>query len=267
MNIPFGYVYRITNKTTGESYVGQRRLSLDKYWRQYLGSGRLVREAIILQGKENFIKSLLGYAYDQETLNLLEEVSIAYEKDILNRGEYNQTRIVNDPHVASKIGAEVASKKLKEANDKNYDDFILRNTEDRLFSLFKEKPTDILLANTLNESLSMVKRWMKENELDNSLLFSGQIKSKLRIVKNEKTSKALKKMWADPAMREKIKKSQKGRVFSDEHKANLSKSHTRIPRVEKKCLWCESYFLPKKSSVQFCSVSCSSYARHRGIRK
>ncbi len=267
MKVPFGYVYRIVNKITGESYIGQRKLSLDSYWRQYLGSGKLVKSAIADLGAENFTKTMIGYAESPASLSVLEEYWIVYEKDVLGRGEYNQTRFVNGPNVASKIGAEAASEKSKLNRENRYKEFLARNRQDQLLLLFEKNPTDLLLANLLNEPLSEIKRWMEEHGLENSQAFSGQVKSPVKKLRNKKTSESMKSIWNDPDTRKKIVSAQKGRSFSEEHRANLSKSHTRIERVEKRCLWCQKLFLPKKSRIQFCSLSCSSYARHRGIGK
>lgn len=264
MNLPFGYVYRITNNVTGYSYVGQRKLTLDKSWRQYLGSGKLVKEAIVEFGESNFTKTLLGYADSPELLNLLEEEKIAYEKDVLGAGQYNIARFVNGPNIAGKIGSAVAVEKMQKVTKKHYADFLARNQD--ILIVFEENPTDLLLANALNEPLVFIKKWMQENELTNSLMFSGQVKNPKKPPKSEKRSESSKRMWSDPEKKAAIATSHKGKKFSDEHRANLSKSHTRIKLVDKQCLWCNIVFTPKKSKVQFCSLSCASYARHRGIR-
>lgn len=66
--IPYGYVYEIVNKINGKTYVGSRKLAKDKSWRQYMGSGRLIKSAIAKHGKENFVKRFLAYADSEASL-------------------------------------------------------------------------------------------------------------------------------------------------------------------------------------------------------
>ena len=66
--IPYGYIYKITNKINGNSYIGSRKLSCDRYWRDYLGSGTLIKQAIKKYGEENFTKTLLEYCWSNEEL-------------------------------------------------------------------------------------------------------------------------------------------------------------------------------------------------------
>lgn len=74
--LPYGYVYRITNKMNGKVYVGLRKLSRDRYWRQYLGSGKLIKAAISKYGADAFTKSLVSYAFTEEELQQQEWVEI-----------------------------------------------------------------------------------------------------------------------------------------------------------------------------------------------
>lgn len=79
-SIPYGYVYRIVNRINGHTYIGQRKLSCDKSWRQYLGSGQRVKSAIAKYGEENFTKELLAWAYDVSELYRFEGLLISTEK-------------------------------------------------------------------------------------------------------------------------------------------------------------------------------------------
>lgn len=85
---PYGYVYKITNNINSKTYIGQRKLSLDKSWRQYMGSGVLLRQAIDKYGSENFSKTFIGYEYTIEDLNELEILYINSQK-LINKAEYN----------------------------------------------------------------------------------------------------------------------------------------------------------------------------------
>lgn len=85
---PFGYVYEIINKTNGKTYVGKRTLRLDKNWRQYIGSGVVIQQAIKKYGEENFVKRLVTYCYSENDLIVTEEDEInkAWKN---RRGQYN----------------------------------------------------------------------------------------------------------------------------------------------------------------------------------
>lgn len=86
--IPLGYVYRITNKINGKTYVGCRYLKNDRSWRDYLGSGVLVKQAVEKYGEDAFVKSLICYAFDKESLIQSELNHIKSEKNI-GKAEYN----------------------------------------------------------------------------------------------------------------------------------------------------------------------------------
>lgn len=86
--IPYGYVYKTTNKVNGKSYIGMRKLRLDKSWRQYLGSGRLLKQAIDKNGKENFTKAIVCYADTLKELQNVEWEQIQHFKSI-GEAEYN----------------------------------------------------------------------------------------------------------------------------------------------------------------------------------
>ena len=86
--IPYGYVYVIVNRINGKSYIGSRKLSKDTSWRQYLGSGKLIRQAISKYGVENFSKVFVEYYHTQEELFSAEMSKITEEKS-KGGAEYN----------------------------------------------------------------------------------------------------------------------------------------------------------------------------------
>lgn len=72
---PYGYVYKITNKVNGKSYIGKRVSDHfdDKYW----GSGKLIKRAISKYGLSNFDREILQWARNREELESLEIENIA----------------------------------------------------------------------------------------------------------------------------------------------------------------------------------------------
>lgn len=85
---PYGYVYEIINLVNGKTYVGSRKLALDRHWRQYMGSGKLIKQAIAKYGIENFRKRLIGYAPTPEELVELEGDWIVRQQ-VLGFAQYN----------------------------------------------------------------------------------------------------------------------------------------------------------------------------------
>ena len=69
----FGYVYLITNKTTGKKYIGRkyfvqkrkpkggkRRVTSESDWKKYYGSSPELKSDISRYGKENFSREILS---------------------------------------------------------------------------------------------------------------------------------------------------------------------------------------------------------------
>ncbi len=69
-----GYIYRVTNLLNGTTYVGQRRGEFQTW---YLGSGWLVRKAVLKHGASNFLLEFVRSAFDQLSLDRLEKFFIA----------------------------------------------------------------------------------------------------------------------------------------------------------------------------------------------
>lgn len=64
----FGYIYKTTNKRNGKIYIGQKKS--EKFLAEtYLGSGKLLRQAVLKNGRENFSVELLEKCDTSEQLN------------------------------------------------------------------------------------------------------------------------------------------------------------------------------------------------------
>ena len=67
-------LYKITNLVNGKMYIGKHVTSnLDD---GYMGSGKILKQAIKKYGAENFRKEWLGFYEDLEELNYMERVFV-----------------------------------------------------------------------------------------------------------------------------------------------------------------------------------------------
>ena len=81
----YGYVYKTTNLINNKIYIG---LHLGVFTPKYLGSGKILRDAVNKYGAENFKVELVAYAPDRASLNKLEISHIALIKKQLATGTY-----------------------------------------------------------------------------------------------------------------------------------------------------------------------------------
>tara|TARA_B100001939_G_scaffold285749_1_gene255660 strand:- start:1459 stop:1911 length:453 start_codon:yes stop_codon:yes gene_type:complete len=86
----YGFVYRITNRSTQKQYIGRknfwskrkprsnnstgkrRRVTTESNWKSYYGSSPELKEDILKYGKENFSREILSFHYTQGKLNFEE---------------------------------------------------------------------------------------------------------------------------------------------------------------------------------------------------
>lgn len=85
----FYYLYQITNKVNNKIYVGVHKTkSLDD---GYMGSGKVIRNAIMKHGIENFEKVILEYFENQEAMYAREK-EVVTEEFLLREDVYNLRR-------------------------------------------------------------------------------------------------------------------------------------------------------------------------------
>lgn len=80
------YVYLTTNQINGKKYIGQHYGELND---GYLGSGTILKKAIIKFGRENFTKEILEICDNYELLNKAEEKWITQYNAVSNPNFYN----------------------------------------------------------------------------------------------------------------------------------------------------------------------------------
>ena len=64
----YGYIYKTTNLINGKIYVGQKK-SIKFLGNKYLGSGKLLKKAVLKYGLDAFTVELLEVCDTKEQLN------------------------------------------------------------------------------------------------------------------------------------------------------------------------------------------------------
>lgn len=81
----YGYIYLTTNKINGRKYIGRHKSS--QFDESYLGSGKVITQAISIFGKENFTCEILSVCESEDELNE-EEFRIIEELNAVNDRQY-----------------------------------------------------------------------------------------------------------------------------------------------------------------------------------
>lgn len=151
-NTKYGYIYRVTNMLNDKTYIGQHKIFATETWTKYMGSGRLIKQALRKYGSQNFRKELLCYADSKPELNVLEKKYIEYEL-LANKAEYN---VMN-----SEINMQIRMKDL------NIDD-------EKLLSMYLDKKMSYSeIADTIGCSVPSIYTYMKKFR-ENNDLFSAR---------------------------------------------------------------------------------------------
>lgn len=83
------YVYIVVNKINGRKYIGMS-INKKKWFREsYYGSGKLIKQAILKYGKDNFIKTIIKEFDNEYDCMLYERYLIEYNNAVDDEMYYN----------------------------------------------------------------------------------------------------------------------------------------------------------------------------------
>lgn len=84
---PFGFIYLTTNMINGKKYIGQKKFK--RGWKIYIGSGKILKDAIKKYGKESFVREIIAIAFSREELDKLEIEFIKNHNAVESEDYYN----------------------------------------------------------------------------------------------------------------------------------------------------------------------------------
>ena len=87
INSNYGFIYLTTNMVNNKKYIGQKRYLPG--WETYLGSGKILNQAIKKYGKDNFHRKILYIARSKDELDFLEKLIISSRNAVKNNNYYN----------------------------------------------------------------------------------------------------------------------------------------------------------------------------------
>ena len=85
----YGFVYITTNHINNKKYIGQKKYDNRGIWKNYLGSGVIIKQAIKKYGKENFSKEIIAEAKTKKELDKLERFYIKKYNAVKSNDYYN----------------------------------------------------------------------------------------------------------------------------------------------------------------------------------
>ena len=89
INNPYGFIYITTNMINGMRYLGQKSFDDNNKWKKYLGSGKVLKNAIKKYGKQNFHRNIVCFCYSPEELNETEYALSIFLNVVEDDGWYN----------------------------------------------------------------------------------------------------------------------------------------------------------------------------------
>ena len=87
----YGFIYVTTNLINGKKYIGKRKCVSDELDSRYLGSGKLLLQAIEKYGSENFSREIICECFDWHDMSCKEQYYIEKYDAVNSHNFYNLT--------------------------------------------------------------------------------------------------------------------------------------------------------------------------------
>ena len=164
------YIYKITNSINGRWYIGKTN-GRDP---NYMGSGKLLKQAYAKYGQENFVKEILESCSSDEELNLREQHWIATTNAISDPMSYNLAE--------GGLGGDLS--KFISYDQIDYSNHKMEGTARWFQSLTKEQQREFHSAQASNRTkgwyvsriddpteiyVDNISKWCEENGVDKSM--------------------------------------------------------------------------------------------------
>lgn len=196
----YGYIYITKNIVNGTLYIGRRKLSI--FDPSYLGSGKLLQRAIRKYGIHKFTVQILAKANSLRELNSLEKEYIAKYRSIGGlRSMYNISN-GGDAVMEGRRHTRTTKRKIS-------------------CSIRRVRPTGFIGRTHSEESKQKIRKALigRINSIAHNRRISLGNKGRMSPMKGRKASYAT---------RMKQSRSLTGRIFSNTHRANISRSKQRF---------------------------------------
>ena len=198
------YIYRITNKINGKTYIGQHKYK--KLDDSYMGSGKLIKRAQKKYGIENFEKEILYSRIQYKTTaDDVERFAIAKER-ALGKAEYN----IADGGNGGNLGEEVNKKHSETCKGRHPSAETIR------------KRSEAMKGHKVSEETRK-----KISEANKGRIISAEWRRKL-----SENHKGMEGKHFSEESKKKMSEAAKGRVFSEETKRKLSEANKGKRRSE-----------------------------------
>lgn len=242
MNRMIGYVYCVTNNITKENYIGRHNYKKED-WMYYMGSGRLIIEAIDKYGKTNFSKILIEECLTIKELMDREEYWLNQYK-IKGKAEYNismsggVSSLGNYwPYLDKKLSIEVSRKlsnslknsikhkeslaavrEVKSKEKEQERQLIIEKHKYEVMSLYDKEYTMKNISIELNIPANLVRRILIEN---NHVEFDGN--GHITRKQSEKTKRKISNSLTDYSIKNGITKYDYELLNKNETKVEMKK--------------------------------------------
>ena len=179
----YGYIYLTTNLKNGKRYIGQHKS--DKFDLNYIGSGKILKQAILKDGIENFKCEILEWCSSKEALDEAEARYIKIENATESSSFYNLVPGGRGKSIKGCIyitNGEINKKVLPEDLDKYLDQgFRLGGPKQSQETIEKRR-----LSNTGKKRSDATRKNISQSHLGHKA--SDETKEKLRKAKLGKTT-------------------------------------------------------------------------------